>query len=157
MHGHGARPNLCHYVDCERSVTGHGFPRRYNLFDHMRRVHGWQGDKEEASTSMDGPGSGSRKARGQKRKVASGSTGDKKVEKKMKVNKAAQQQQQRDRQRARLSQEWSLKKQTIADFLANLNELSELSEADNSRLIKDFTEFCAFREKYQGAKEPLAD
>ena len=44
MHGHGARPHLCYYQDCERAVPGHGFPRRYNLFDHMKRVHGHNGD-----------------------------------------------------------------------------------------------------------------
>lgn len=39
MHGHGSRPHLCLYDGCERAVPGHGFPRRYNLLDHMRRVH----------------------------------------------------------------------------------------------------------------------
>ncbi|KAF1815126.1 hypothetical protein P152DRAFT_246688 [Eremomyces bilateralis CBS 781.70] len=39
MHGHGSRPHLCLYEGCERSVSGNGFPRRYNLLDHMRRVH----------------------------------------------------------------------------------------------------------------------
>ncbi|KAF1983957.1 hypothetical protein K402DRAFT_297776, partial [Aulographum hederae CBS 113979] len=39
MHGHGSRPHLCTYADCERSIPGHGFPRRYNLYDHMKRVH----------------------------------------------------------------------------------------------------------------------
>ncbi|KAF2462219.1 hypothetical protein BDY21DRAFT_277692 [Lineolata rhizophorae] len=39
MHGHGSKPHLCSYPDCERSIPGHGFPRRYNLYDHMKRVH----------------------------------------------------------------------------------------------------------------------
>ncbi|KAF2502412.1 hypothetical protein BU16DRAFT_7803 [Lophium mytilinum] len=43
MHGHGSKPHLCTYQDCERSVPGHGFPRRYNLFDHMKRVHDYTG------------------------------------------------------------------------------------------------------------------
>lgn len=46
MHGHGSRPHLCHYPDCERSEPGHGFPRRYNLFDHMKRVHDYSGPSE---------------------------------------------------------------------------------------------------------------
>ncbi|USW47714.1 Putative Zinc finger C2H2-type [Septoria linicola] len=39
MHGHGERPHLCFYPGCERGIPGNGFPRRYNLFDHMKRVH----------------------------------------------------------------------------------------------------------------------
>ena len=36
---HGAEPHLCHYAGCDRSIPGNGFPRKYNLYDHMRRVH----------------------------------------------------------------------------------------------------------------------
>ena len=36
---HGAEPHLCHYTGCDRSISGNGFPRKYNLYDHMRRVH----------------------------------------------------------------------------------------------------------------------
>jgi hypothetical protein len=43
MHGHGSKPHLCTYADCERSLSGNGFPRRYNLFDHMKRVHDYTG------------------------------------------------------------------------------------------------------------------
>jgi hypothetical protein len=39
MHGHGAKPYLCTYEGCDRSVAGNGFPRHWNLRDHMRRVH----------------------------------------------------------------------------------------------------------------------
>ncbi|MCJ1286861.1 hypothetical protein MMC26_006207 [Xylographa opegraphella] len=39
MHGHGDKPYLCRYVDCDRSIEGNGFPRRWNLLDHMKRVH----------------------------------------------------------------------------------------------------------------------
>jgi hypothetical protein len=28
------------YDGCDRSVPGNGFPRKFNYFDHMRRVHG---------------------------------------------------------------------------------------------------------------------
>ncbi|KAF2758320.1 hypothetical protein EJ05DRAFT_347264 [Pseudovirgaria hyperparasitica] len=43
MHGHGSKPHLCSFPDCERSLPGNGFPRRYNLFDHMKRVHDYTG------------------------------------------------------------------------------------------------------------------
>ncbi|PQE11372.1 c2h2 transcription factor protein [Rutstroemia sp. NJR-2017a BVV2] len=39
MHGHGDKPFLCKYEGCERGVAGNGFPRRWNLYDHMKRVH----------------------------------------------------------------------------------------------------------------------
>jgi hypothetical protein len=47
MHGHGEKPFLCTYEGCERSVSGHGFPRHWNLRDHMRRVH----DREPSPSS----------------------------------------------------------------------------------------------------------
>lgn len=45
MHGHGDRPHLCYYPGCERGIPGNGFPRRYNLFDHMKRVHDHKEDQ----------------------------------------------------------------------------------------------------------------
>ncbi|KAF4121160.1 ZnF C2H2, partial [Geosmithia morbida] len=39
LHGHGDKPFLCHYEGCERGVPGNGFPRQWNLKDHMKRVH----------------------------------------------------------------------------------------------------------------------
>ncbi|KAK4162415.1 hypothetical protein QBC43DRAFT_79063 [Cladorrhinum sp. PSN259] len=50
MHGHGENPYLCTYKGCERSVSGHGFPRQWNLRDHMRRVHNGN-DAEEKQSS----------------------------------------------------------------------------------------------------------
>ncbi|KAF2153866.1 hypothetical protein K461DRAFT_117566 [Myriangium duriaei CBS 260.36] len=46
LHGHGDKPHLCKYRSCERSVDGKGFPRHYNLMDHMRRMHGHEGDED---------------------------------------------------------------------------------------------------------------
>lgn len=155
MHGHGARPNLCHYPDCERSTPGQGFPRRYNLFDHMRRVHAWQGDKDVAS-ALDGQ-PGARKARIQKRK-AIGTPSALRVEKKARISKAIQQQQFRERQRTKLNVEWAAKKQSIATLLADLNDLGEVSEAQNDQLRQDVNEFFALRDKYQTAiKEEFAE
>lgn len=37
MHGHGERPHTCPVAGCERATNG--FPRRWNLQDHMKRVH----------------------------------------------------------------------------------------------------------------------
>ena len=46
LHGHGERPHLCQYVGCDRAVEGKGFPRRYNLYDHMKRVHDHKEDPQ---------------------------------------------------------------------------------------------------------------
>ncbi|RKF57924.1 putative c2h2 transcription factor [Erysiphe neolycopersici] len=39
MHGHGDKPFLCPFEGCDRGIPGKGFPRRWNLCDHIRRVH----------------------------------------------------------------------------------------------------------------------
>ncbi|KAK3673485.1 hypothetical protein LTR78_006719 [Recurvomyces mirabilis] len=69
MHGHGDRPHLCYYTGCERGMPGNGFPRRYNLFDHMKRVH----DHKEDIHAMDGSSAvvgSSKRAGGRKRKAS---------------------------------------------------------------------------------------
>jgi hypothetical protein len=39
MHGVGEWLYLCPAQDCSRGVPGQGFPRHWNLVDHMKRVH----------------------------------------------------------------------------------------------------------------------
>lgn len=53
MHGHGAKPFLCIFEGCERAHENHGFPRRWNLLDHMKRVHGYSAS--EPSNNSDSP------------------------------------------------------------------------------------------------------
>ncbi|PSN66124.1 hypothetical protein BS50DRAFT_588890 [Corynespora cassiicola Philippines] len=128
MHAHGIRPHLCHYPDCERSVMGNGFPRRYNLFDHMKRVHDFTGPATEPSPPS-GHGQASRKATSRKRKSA----GDEPVEKRQKVVKSPQQQLQEKRDK--LEQTFLSKKQAIIDILAKLNGPSDLR--DDIQLTKE--------------------
>ena len=71
MHGHGPKPYGCDYPDCDRSKKGKGFPRRWNLFDHKKRVHNYTGDLPStigtspvASTSVTSPGPRKRKTSG---------------------------------------------------------------------------------------------
>ncbi|KAI4768777.1 hypothetical protein E4T52_16151 [Aureobasidium sp. EXF-3400] len=45
LHGHGNKPFLCQFKDCERSGPDSGFPRAYNFLDHMKRVHGYRPEK----------------------------------------------------------------------------------------------------------------
>jgi len=72
MHGHGDRPHLCYYPGCERGILGNGFPRRYNLFDHMKRVH----DHKEEPTQPSQDSQGQRKVAGRKRKAPSSSSSE---------------------------------------------------------------------------------
>ncbi|KAL2164166.1 hypothetical protein VTH06DRAFT_3380 [Thermothelomyces fergusii] len=64
MHGHGEKPYLCTYEGCERSIPGHGFPRQWNLRDHMRRVHNDNGTTTQATS----PSGATAASRGRKRK-----------------------------------------------------------------------------------------
>ena len=41
LHGHGDKPYPCYFLECDRSAPGQGFPRQWNLRDHMRRVHNY--------------------------------------------------------------------------------------------------------------------
>jgi hypothetical protein len=66
MHGHGEKPFLCTIEGCERGVLGNGFPRHWNLCDHMKLVH-------NRSSSPTGTAKPSRGAK--KRKNSTGETG----------------------------------------------------------------------------------
>ena len=129
MHGHGARPHLCHFTDCERAVPGHGFPRRYNLFDHMKRVHQYDGPTTESSPSaMQAPVQ--RKAVSRKRKASAGDAG----EKRHKIAKLTAEQ-QRQQRRSNLNREFLNKKQHIIDILTNLEGPNDLR--DDIQLTKE--------------------
>lgn len=52
LHGHGTKPYLCIYPKCERSVGGSGFPRNYNLVDHMKRVHGYRPEEKASNPTV---------------------------------------------------------------------------------------------------------
>jgi hypothetical protein len=69
MHGHGEKPFLCTSDGCERGVTGNGFPRHWNLCDHMKRVH----NRSPSPTGAAKPSRGSKK-----RKNSTGESGSSK-------------------------------------------------------------------------------
>lgn len=146
MHGHGARPHLCHFRDCERAVPGHGFPRRYNLFDHMKRVHQYDGPTTEPSPPVQGQSQ--RKPVSRKRKASSD---DVVVEKRQKVVKPSAEQLRQQRREA-LSKEFLSKKQHIIDILSNLSSPSDLG--DDIQLTKEVLglhEICTqYRNSYGG-------
>lgn len=66
MHGHGDKPFLCSYDGCDRSMPGNGFPRQWNLRDHMRRVH----NDNRLPGSPTGTAQGQQPSKGRKRKDA---------------------------------------------------------------------------------------
>ncbi|KAH6673134.1 hypothetical protein B0J14DRAFT_64736 [Halenospora varia] len=66
MHGHGDKPFLCTYDGCERGVPGNGFPRHWNLRDHMKRVHNDPGQTKSNASASPPPATA---ARGKKRKA----------------------------------------------------------------------------------------
>jgi hypothetical protein len=55
MHGHGDKPFLCTYDGCERGASGNGFPRHWNLRDHMKRVHNHNEPGQAKSTASGSP------------------------------------------------------------------------------------------------------
>ncbi|KAF2743404.1 hypothetical protein M011DRAFT_471349 [Sporormia fimetaria CBS 119925] len=127
MHGHGSRPHLCHFRECDRSEPGNGFPRRYNLFDHMRRVH----DYACPTTVPSPPGQqAARKGASRKRKA----TGDDSGERPTKAMKPTPQQQLQAK-RGQLQAAFLTKKQNLINMLANLTGPSDLS--DELQLAKE--------------------
>ncbi|RYP70349.1 hypothetical protein DL769_004975 [Monosporascus sp. CRB-8-3] len=69
MHGHGDKPYLCTYDGCDRALPGNGFPRQWNLKDHMRRVHNDNGSSLNMSGSPpSGQAASSHSTKGRKRK-----------------------------------------------------------------------------------------
>jgi hypothetical protein len=68
MHGHGEKPFLCAFEGCERAVPGNGFPRQWNLRDHMRRVHHVVEPALLAAATSQGTGSTQSTIKARKRK-----------------------------------------------------------------------------------------
>jgi hypothetical protein len=69
MHGHGDKPYLCPYEGCDRAIPGSGFPRNWNLRDHMRRVHNDNGQSLSLSNAPSSSrGVHSHSTKGRKRK-----------------------------------------------------------------------------------------
>lgn len=146
MHGHGARPHLCHFPDCERAAPGHGFPRRYNLFDHMKRVHQYDGPTTDPSPTLPGPTS-QRKPISRKRKTSS----DDVVEKRSKVAKLTIEQ-QRQQRRTALTQEFLGKKQRIIEMLTSLGGPNDLKDDNQLNMeVLGLHDICTkYREVFGG-------
>ncbi|KAF2102766.1 hypothetical protein NA57DRAFT_52319 [Rhizodiscina lignyota] len=121
MHGHGQKPHLCHYPDCERSKDGQGFPRKYNLFDHMKRVHNHPGSihDDERPTKRATTTLTRRRTAPAGAVVATG-----RVEKKGRPSKAEAEAQvareKRNKALKSLNMQWSQRKHSAIEKLQNL-------------------------------------
>lgn len=125
-------------------MAGNGFRRRYNLFDHMKRVHDYTGPTNDASTS---PSAESHAAKGRgvggRRKRSATDIG---VQKKHKVTKATarkhlqqqqqqqQQEQQKQQHRARIQEHFTKTRKSIIDLLNTLNGPDDLATEQLDRL-----------------------
>ena len=139
MHGHGSKPHLCTYPDCERSLPGNGFPRRYNLFDHMKRVHDYTGPTSPPERSASAE---DKRLGGRKRKSAPSGSSDT-SEKRSKTGSSKEEmtpasmlppQSKRDKQMKLLRQQFSERKASLGQRLqalqgpADVTPLQQLNE-----------------------------
>lgn len=81
MHGHGDKPYLCTYEGCERGAPGNGFPRHWNLRDHMRRVHNDPGPAKSTASGSPPPFSLTVRGRNKRKSDAADVASEEKVKK----------------------------------------------------------------------------
>lgn len=90
MHGHGEKPYLCTYEGCERSVAGHGFPRQWNLRDHMRRVHNDNGTSTQPASPPASAATATSRGRKRKSEVQDKQPGQEKPSSRKSANKGTE-------------------------------------------------------------------
>lgn len=135
MHGHGSKPHLCAYPDCERAIPGNGFPRRYNLYDHMKRVHDYTSPSQVESGS---PGSQSAKRPASRKRKSTGATeqSDKRQKTAAQI-KQANTARQRDQEKERLRNAWAERMAVLQQRLRTLNEPKDAES--HQQIIEDAT------------------
>ncbi|OHW93527.1 hypothetical protein CSPAE12_07767 [Colletotrichum incanum] len=131
MHGHGDKPFLCSYEGCDRAMPGNGFPRQWNLKDHMRRVHNDNGVPGSPTSTSNGQQS----SKGRKRKDAPKAVGpappSRKVPAKAAIVEAAAKEEQSSKP---LIDEWMSHRQALEDIVRGLNQPEDTR---NPQLIQD--------------------
>lgn len=146
MHGHGSRPHLCEFSTCERAVEGNGFPRRYNLYDHMKRVHDYHGPAADPnSPPKPVRGTSHRKVSTRKRKSV-----DEEVFKKRQRSMEASRQQRLQEKRMEMQRDFANKKQIIIDLLKDLRGPHELKVVE-MKLTNTVQELCQFSEGFSNS------
>ncbi|WYZ40130.1 hypothetical protein EsH8_IV_000471 [Colletotrichum jinshuiense] len=130
MHGHGDKPFLCSYEGCDRAMSGNGFPRQWNLKDHMRRVHNDNGAPGSPTIASHGQQS----SKGRKRKdapKAGPAPASRKATAKTAVVEAAAKEEQSSKP---LIEEWMSHRQALEDIIRGM---TQPEDARNVQLIKD--------------------
>ncbi|CCF40736.1 C2H2 transcription factor, partial [Colletotrichum higginsianum] len=131
MHGHGDKPFLCSYEGCDRAMSGNGFPRQWNLKDHMRRVHNDNGVPGSPTSTSNGQQS----SKGRKRKDAPKAVGpappSRKVTAKAAAVEAAAQEEDSSKP---LIEEWMSHRHALEDIIRDLNQPDDTR---NIQLIQD--------------------
>ncbi len=130
MHGHGDKPFLCTYEGCERGVAGNGFPRHWNLRDHMKRVHNDLG-QTKSNPSGSPPPSGPTKGKKRKAGDTPGSPPSDKAPKRIATPPVTA---QRQPQEPSLIERYQEKQQLLMDVV---KQLSDPRHNDNTTLLRN--------------------
>ncbi|KAK1971861.1 C2H2 transcription factor [Colletotrichum sublineola] len=131
MHGHGDKPFLCSYEGCDRAMHGNGFPRQWNLKDHMRRVHNDNGVPGSPTSASNGQQS----SKGRKRKDAPKVIGPVPPSRKVTAKAAAVEAAAKEEQSSKpLIEEWMAHRQALEDIVRGLNQPEDTK---NAQLILD--------------------
>ncbi|KHN99685.1 Zinc finger, C2H2-type/integrase, DNA-binding protein [Metarhizium album ARSEF 1941] len=138
LHGHGDKPFLCIYEGCERAVPGNGFPRQWNLRDHMKRVHN---DHGSSGGSPPAAAANGQSAKGRKRKteVAEQQSGTRKAT--LKSMPAADSKQVSAKP---LVEQWLDQRRAVEDLCRSLNKPDD---ARNLHQIGEMQKRLAFMAK----------
>ncbi|KAN0090196.1 hypothetical protein V8E51_018775 [Hyaloscypha variabilis] len=132
MHGHGDKPFLCTYEGCERGVPGNGFPRHWNLRDHMKRVHNDPGHQPKSNASGSPPASGP--ATKSKKRKASEATNDAPFMEKPQKRNTSPPAVTRQQQEPSLVDRYQEKQQILLETVA---KLQDPRNADNMTLLRN--------------------
>jgi hypothetical protein len=133
MHGHGDKPYLCTYEGCERGVPGNGFPRHWNLRDHMKRVHNDPGTQPKSNASGSPPASGGPASKSKKRKASEVANDAPFIEKPQKRN-ATPPAVTRQPQEPSLVDRYQEKQQILREVVA---KLEDPRNAENMALLRN--------------------
>ncbi len=126
LHGHGTKPFLCTYEGCERSFDGNGFPRQWNLRDHMKRVHDDSGEGLAATTPPIAVPQQSTKGRKRKTDSQEQASADRKSHQKMAAPPAP-----KKSTRQPLLDEWQEHHRVIQDLMRGMDSPGDYRTIDH--------------------------
>lgn len=141
MHGHGDKPYLCTYDGCDRALPGNGFPRQWNLKDHMRRVHNDNGSSLNMSTSPPtGQAASSHSTKGRKRKSKDASEHGSSSSRKHSSRQIAEMAATLKAQEQPMINEWNQHKQALQAYLQEYSVPDAFDQLDQFSNARDHLE-----------------